>query len=90
MVTHKMLEILVGVARMPIPYIKLRHDVLKNDYERHLTDPTAMEAFHVMIGDKTIDEISDSGRACYESCTGMADTDIKARNAEEKARQKRR
>jgi hypothetical protein len=73
-----MLEILVGVARMPVSYRSRRKDQLKADYEGFLTCPPALDAFHLLIGEKAETEVGVEGLACYRSVSEMAQRDIAA------------
>lgn len=73
MVTHKMLEILATVARMPERYRHVRKAKLISDYEPHLIKCSyAWEAFQVLVGDIDQNSISDEGLACYRSVQQMA------------------
>ncbi len=79
MVTHKMLEILVGVARMPASYRRKRKERLKEDYEWYLkSSPTALEAFYLLIEERAETEVGAEGLACYRSVSEMARRDIAA------------
>lgn len=67
-----MQQVLFIVANLPIGYIRIRKEKLKNDYLNLLTATQAREAFLVMIEEKTIYEISEMGRACYHSMMDRA------------------
>ncbi len=68
MVTHRMLEILGLVARMPTSYRRIRKQELKKDYESHLSScPHALDAFHLLIEEKDCSNASDEAIACYYS-----------------------
>jgi hypothetical protein len=67
MVTHKMLEILGMVARMPINYRRIRKAELKSDYEVHLKPCShALDAFHLMIEEKTPEQVGPESITCYD------------------------
>jgi hypothetical protein len=67
MVTHKMLEILGMVAKMPINYRRIRKAELKNDYVVHLTPCShALDAFYLLIEEKDRDQVGPEAIACYE------------------------
>jgi hypothetical protein len=71
MVTHRMLEILGLVARMPTSYRRIRKQELKNDYESHLSScPHALDAFYLLIEEKDRSNVSDEAIACYYSALG--------------------
>jgi hypothetical protein len=71
MVTHKMLEILGLVARMPSSYRRIRKQELKHDFEAHLAScPQALDAFHLLIEEKKPANVSDEAIACYFSALG--------------------
>ena len=78
MVTHKMLEILAGVARMPERYRHDRKAQLVSDYKLHLSCSYAMEAFEALVGEKQPSELSEHGRACFQSVQSMAKRDLAA------------
>ena len=72
MVTYLMLEILVGVARMPIEYRIIRRNTLIADYERHLTCHQALEAFNCLIQRTKPNQLSEKGQACYKATIRLA------------------
>ncbi len=79
MVTHKMLEILASVARMPQEYRRLRKTELIKDYQIPLSQCSyANEAFEALIGDKQPSELSEQGRACFLTVNRMAARDLQA------------
>jgi hypothetical protein len=72
-VTHKTMEILVSVARMPLSYRLLRRDVLISDYASHLECSYAKEAFLAMVTAKTDQPaISANGEACLREVQRLA------------------
>lgn len=65
-VTHKMLEILGLVARMPIGYRRIRKKELKVDYVKHLQECNhALEAFYLLIEERKESEVSEKAILCY-------------------------
>ena len=71
MITDKMLEILVSVARMPPAYRFVRQRELIDDYEEHLTCHHALEAFNHLIG-REQPAMSDKGQACLRVVVRLA------------------
>lgn len=75
MLTHQMLEILVGVARMPKSYTKIRKDVLIENYKPYLTIEYGFEALCVIIGEKQPEEVSKKAQCCARDIIKIAEQD---------------
>lgn len=71
MVKNKMLEILVGVARMPVEYRRLRQKELIHDYEPHL-DSYALEAFNQLIERPGTSQISPKAEEWVDAVKRLA------------------
>lgn len=64
--TDKMLSILMVVYSFPHQYRVLRKKEFKKAYIKHLkTDECALNTFLLLMGDKTIEEVSDETVSCY-------------------------
>jgi len=72
-VTHRQLEILNLVSKLPWQYIAVRRKILIADYAHLLQARQAWEAFEAMIGLAEIDSLSEKGRACLRSFASRRD-----------------
>lgn len=79
MVTHRMLETLALVARMPAGYRRLRSQVLKAKYEAQLSECSyALDAFKVLLEEKQEAELGHESRACYLSVVDSAELAVRS------------
>lgn len=68
-----MLEILVGVGRMPIEYRTIRKATLLYDYTKHLEKcEYALDTLYCLIGDKRYEDLSTKGKNCYNAIIRLA------------------
>lgn len=80
---HQALEILVGVARMPKSYRKIRKDIMKENYTPYLKG-YGLEALDVLLGIKQPEEVNPKARACARDIQKIADNDRRFTDASPK------